>query len=168
MDPISAIGLIGSIVSVTDAGIKLSLGFYNLAQAVRTSNKSITLVSNDVSATCGILTQLKDLAQPKKREDGQEFSIFNDEGLETLRNATGGCRFVFEDLRTQLVRASHQVAGKTKPDAKIELSYQEKAKWPFAQPKIQGLRVELSNIKSNLVLILSVAHLAYAKRVALM
>ena len=168
MDPLSALGLVGTILAVTDTGVRVSIGLLGLADSVKTAAKSVRLIGNDVSATCGILAQLRDLAQPKKDAEGAEFCIFNDEGLQTLRSSTDHYSTIFGDLQGELQNASKQVAGKTNVHAKIELSVTEKAKWPFLQPKIRELRTELGHVKGNLVVILSIAHLAHAEKISLM
>ena len=99
--------------------------------------ESISQVSNDVSATCGILAQLRELAQPKLNADGVEFCIFTEEGLKTLRSATNHCNSVFVELKRKLESASKQMAGMTSANSKIELSLSEKAKWPLHQKKDQ-------------------------------
>ena len=168
MDPLSALGLAGTIIAVTDTGVRVSIGLLGLAESVKTAAKSIRLIGNDVSATCGILAQLRDLAQPKQDAAGAEFCIFNAEGLQTLRSSTDHCSTVFADLQAELQSASKQVAGRTSVHAKIELSIAERAKWPFLQPKIRELRTELGHVKGNLVVILSIAHLAHAEKISLM
>ena len=166
MDPFSALGIAASLISLTDAGIKVSFGLFSIAGKVKDADQSVQLISNDVSATCGILSQLKDLLHPKKDASGREFSIFKDDGLKTLRSSTDYCRIIFDRLKDELEKASKQVAGKRKglKSRKIELSASEKAKWPFLQPKIFSLRSELGLTKSNLVLILSIAHLAHSEK----
>ena len=168
MDPLSALGLIGSIITVTDSGTRISLGLYSLAESVKTAAKSIRMISNDVSATCGILSQLKDLTQPKKDLEGAEFCIFNGDGIKTLATSTEHCSAVFDDLKTELQKASKQISGRTSADVKVELSTTERAKWPFLQPKIKEIRTELGHAKGNLVVILSVAHLAHAEKISLL
>jgi hypothetical protein len=47
---------------------------------------------------------------------------------------------------------------------KIKLSASEKAKWPFLQPQFAELRTDLRDSKSNLLLMVTVAHLALAQK----
>lgn len=47
---------------------------------------------------------------------------------------------------------------------KFELSMLERVKWPFLQPNIDTLRVEMRDAKSTLMLMLQVASLALNKR----
>ena len=166
MDPFSALAIAGSLISLTDAGIKVSLGLFTISRKIKDADQSIQLISNDVSATCGILSQLKDLLRPRKDAYDNEFVIFKDEGLRTLRSSTDQCGIVFERLKIELERASKQLSGKRRAlkRGKIELSTSEKAKWPFIQPKIVNLRTELGLVKNNLVLVMSIAHLAYSEK----
>ena len=89
--------------------------------------------------------------------------IFNQDGLKTLRSSTDHCSGVFDDLRKALAKASKQIAEKRSFSSRIELSKSEKAKWPFHQPRALSLRSELTTVKSNLVILLSIAHLAHSE-----
>ena len=153
------------MVSIADAGIKLSCGLFSLAQKVKYAEHSIQLISNDVSATCGILSQLENLIKPKEDATGKEFVIFNEEGSSNLRASRDECQYVFNQLKEEVERASKQFSGKRRffKSNKIELSTAEKAKWSLLEPKILRLRSELGKVKSNIVLILSIAHLAHAE-----
>ncbi|KAL9631430.1 MAG: hypothetical protein Q9164_005898 [Protoblastenia rupestris] len=57
-------------------------------------------------------------------------------------------------------------ACKKPTGGKFKLSVTEKAKWPFLQPKIDGLRQDLQEAKGTLMLMLQVTSLAFTKRVA--
>jgi hypothetical protein len=77
------------------------------------------------------------------------------------------CSAVFEQIRAEAEKASKQIGEKKIAVGKIKLSSSEKAKWPFLQPKIQGLMVELSHIKNNLMVMLLIAQLAHAEKLSL-
>ena len=151
------------LVSVTDRGIKVSLGLFSIADKVAHADESVQLVSNDVSATCGILSQLKDLLEPKKDAHEKDFVLFEKDGLKTLRDATTHCSGVFFGLKEELEKASKQLkqmSCRQPHDKKVELSMSEKAKWPFRQSRILTLRNELGSAKNNLLIILSIEKLA--------
>ena len=167
MDPISALALASSLISVTDAGIKVSLGLFSVADKVRHATESAQLISNDVTSTCGILSQLKDLLEPKKNARGECAVIFNADGLKTLRASVDHCNGVFTELRNELHKASKQIAGKRQHAGKVELSTAEKAMWPLRSSRILSLRNELGLVKNNLVIILSIAHLAHSEKLSL-
>ena len=141
MDPFSAIGIAASLISITDAGIKVSLGLFSVAEKVKHADQSVQNISNDVSATCGILSQLRDLLQPKKDRQGEEFLIFNHDGLKTLRSSTDHCSDVFDELQKALSKASKQIAERRSSSSQLELSKTEKAKWPFHQPRILAVSI---------------------------
>ena len=103
---------------------------------MKNADKSVQLVSNDVSATCGILSQLKELLQPTTDAYGKERHLFKEDGLKTLKTTVEQCSAVFTELKNELANASKQIAGKRPLGKAIELSSSEKAKWPFRQPRI--------------------------------
>ena len=167
MDPVSAIGLAASLVSISDAGIKVFLGLSSVAEKVKHADQSVQFISNDVSATCGILSQLRELMGPKKDRHGQTFMIFKNDGLVALRSSANHCNCIFDQLQKALQKASKQISGVRSQDTKVMLSKSEKAKWPFYEPRILALRDELGAVKNNLMIALSIAHLAHSERLIL-
>ena len=107
--------------------------------------------------------QIKELAQPTRGPDGRELCIFSAQGLKDIHIFTTVCEAIFIEIGKELSKASKQISGKKGQD-KIVLSASEKAKWPFLQPRIKELRLELGESKNNLILMLSVTTLAHAER----
>ena len=162
MDGISAAA---SIISIATAGAQISIKLITLAEQVRTASNRVNAVANDVALTSAVLQQLGDFMNPEP-DDG--ISVFNDSGLQTTANSARTCERIFEDLHREIRKASLQVShvSNNSPGEKIKLSRLEKAKWPFLQPSMDSLRTDLREAKGTLTLILQVASLAYAKKVA--
>ena len=98
--------------------------------------------------------QIKALVEPKKNSQGVLVCIFSCEGI-------------FKEIETELAKASKQVKEQKNVNGKVVLSALEKAKWPFTQPKVLDLRLELRESKITLLLILSVSTIAHAEALSL-
>ena len=112
---------------------------------------------------------MKDLMQQKTDGDGKEFSIFSTQGLRDAERAVGQCDGVFDDIKGELAKASKQLGARSPSQSsqRLRLSPAERAKWPFLQPRMDTLRRDLKEAKNTLLLILTVATLAHAEKVAL-
>ena len=111
--------------------------------------------------------QIKALVEPKKNSQGVLVCIFSDEGLNQIKTSTDSCESIFKEIETELAKASKQVKEQKNVNGKVVLSALEKAKWPFTQPKVLDLRLELRESKITLLLILSVSTIAHAEALSL-
>ena len=162
MDPVSAAA---SVLAISAAGVQVSIKLVSLATQISTASDRITSIGNDVSLVSGILQQLGDLMGQK--DSTYDTKIFNEAGLQTTMHSANMCQQIFHDLRLAASDASMQLRACKKPTGgKFKLSVTEKAKWPFLQPKIDGLRQDLQEAKGTLMLMLQVTSLAFTKRIA--
>ena len=163
------VSIAASIIGIATAGVQVSIKLVTLATQISTASDRVSAIGNDISLTAGVLRQLGDL-MAQETKDGS-VSILNPEGLETTRTAAAMCERIFSEIEKEVKRASEQLRrykpglGKMR-GPKIDLSKTEKAKWPFLQPTIDGLRADLRDAKSTLILLLQVATLALNKRMA--
>ena len=105
--------------------------------------------------------------EPKTNSNGVSVCIFSKEGLNQIKASTASCEGIFKEIETELAKASKQVNEQKNVNGKVVLSTLEKAKWPFTQPKVQELRLELRESKITLLLILSVSTIAHAEALSL-
>ena len=101
--------------------------------------------------------------EPKTNAKGKSVCIFSAEGLTQIKVATDTCEAVFKEIESKLAKASKQVNEQRNVKGKVVLSSMERAKWPFTQPKVQDLRLELRESKITLLLMLSVSTIALAE-----
>jgi hypothetical protein len=160
-DPLS---IAGSVVGITAAGVQASVRLYALAEKVATASQRVTSIADDISSTCAILNQVRELIIPQPDAHGTLRSVFNSVALNDISHALGRCRSAFTDIDTLLRRAFEQVGKRPTMRSNIELSRFERAKWPFLQPQFDDLRNDLRDAKGNLVLMIAVASLALAQR----
>ena len=105
--------------------------------------------------------------EPKTNSRGVSVCIFSVEGLNQIKTSTDSCESIFKEIETELSKASKQVNEQRNVNGTVALSALEKAKWPFTQPKVQDLRLELRESKITLLLILSVSTIAHAEALSL-
>jgi hypothetical protein len=160
-DPLS---IAGSVVGITAAGVQASVKLYALAEKVATASQRVTSIADDVSSTCAILNQVRELIIPQPDAQGTLKSVFNSTALHDISHGLQRCRSAFTEIEALLRRAFEQVGKRPALRSKIELSRFEKAKWPFLQPQFDELRNDLRDAKGNLILMIAVASLALAQR----
>lgn len=145
--------------------MQISIKLITLATQISTASERISSIGNDVSLTSGVLQQLGELMTQKSADDNAGISIFSQGGLETTKTSASMCQRIFEEIDTAMKKASEQLRGKGRfIGGKIKLSRTEKVKWPFLQPSIESLRIDLREAKGTLMLILQVTTLAFSKR----
>ena len=160
-DPLS---IAGSVVGITAAGVQASVKLYALAEKVATASQRVTSIADDISSTCAILNQVRELIIPQPDVQGTLKSVFNTVALNDISQALRRCRSSFTDIEALLRRAFEQVGKRPALRSNIKLSRFEQAKWPFLQPQFDELRNDLRDAKGNLVLMIAVASLALAQR----
>ncbi|RYN18732.1 hypothetical protein AA0112_g11420 [Alternaria arborescens] len=160
-DPLS---IAGSVVGISAAGVQASVKLYALAEKVATASQRVTSIADDVSSTCAILNQVRELIIPQPDAQGTLKSVFNSTALHDISHGLQRCRSAFTEIEALLRRAFEQVGKRPALRSKIELSRFEKAKWPFLQPQFDELRNDLRDAKGNLILMIAVASLALAQR----
>ena len=160
-DPLS---IAGSVVGITAAGVQASIKLYAIAEKVVTASQRVRSIADDISSTCAILNQVRELIIPQPDAQGTLKSVFKSNALGDISHALRRCRSVFTEIEALLSNAFEQVRDRSTPHSKIELSKFEKAKWPFLQPQFDDLRDDLRGAKGDLVLMIAVASLALAQR----
>ncbi|KAI9873560.1 MAG: hypothetical protein M1830_010852 [Pleopsidium flavum] len=154
-----------SIIAIASAGVQISIKLIGFASQVRTAQKTINAIGNDVSLTSGVLHELAELM--KKKKPDQEVSIFSDGALRITQSSARTCQGIFEEIEAELKKASRQVSGKVTVDGGMLVpSHAERMKWPFLQPGIEGLRAELEKSKGTLMLVLQVTTPGYTEALA--
>lgn len=150
------VGLIGTIVGIASAGIKLSITLYTFSETVSTAHTEIKNVARDVSLTSAVLEELG----ASLRQDDQA-KLYSGSALRTAKDVVKECEAVFNDINLVMGKAMDSASKRGVKKGRLALSALEKLKWPFLQPKMEMLRGNLERLKSTLVLMLNV--LTYAR-----
>jgi len=161
MDPLS---IAASVVGITAAGMQAAVKLWALAEKVATASDKVKSVGDDISITCAVLRQMRELIIPRHDAQGTLRSVFNQGALNDIWHAIGRCESIFKETQTLLSRAFAKVGNRPVLQSKIKLSWVEKAKWPFLQPQFDELRNDLGSRKLDLVLMIGVANLALVQR----
>lgn len=149
------VSVAASIVGIATAGIQISIKVVTLANQISTASERISSVGNDISLTAAILHQLGDLMGQRPTPDG--LTIFSQGGLETTKSSAEICERIFGEVERETAKASEMLRGRRqRVGEKVKLSMMEKAKWPFLQPGLEALRVDLREAKGTLMLMLLV------------
>ncbi|KAF5845786.1 hypothetical protein GGP41_009658 [Bipolaris sorokiniana] len=83
-DPLS---IAGSVVGITTAGVQASVKLYALAEKVATASQMITNIADDISSTCAIFNQVRELIIPQPDAQGVLKSVFNSIALKDISDA---------------------------------------------------------------------------------
>ena len=148
------IGLVGTVVGLASAGVKLSLTLYTFSETVSSAGTDIKNIARDVSLTSSVL---KELGTNLEQDD--QTKLYSNSALQTAKEVVRECESVFIDLEKVMQKAMERTSKKTSKPGKLTVF--DKLKWPFLQPKMEVLRSNLERLKSTLVLMLNV--LTYAK-----
>ncbi|KAH6879493.1 hypothetical protein B0T10DRAFT_158527 [Thelonectria olida] len=74
MDPISAIGLVASIVGIVDLGEKVALRAQKVYHAIRDAPAELQKINADIYVLCGIFEQMKHLSEESQTIPGERSS----------------------------------------------------------------------------------------------
>ncbi|KAL8790422.1 MAG: hypothetical protein Q9213_000574 [Squamulea squamosa] len=160
------VSIAASLIGIGSAGCQIAIKLYTLATQVSTASARISSVSNDVSLTSGVLKELGEF-MTREAANGAT-SIFSQTGLDTTKSSATICESIFNDIEQAAKEASEQLRSRNRIVGKIKLSKLEKAKWPFLQPSIESLRIDLREAKGTLMLMLQIMNLALSQRMAAM
>ncbi|KAL9036914.1 MAG: hypothetical protein Q9180_004022 [Flavoplaca navasiana] len=164
------VSIAASLVGLGTAGCQIAIKMYTLASQISTASQRITAVSNDISMTSGVLKELGEFIAKDTGDEG--IAIFSQSGLETTKSSAAVCESIFNEIEGAAKEASEQLRTREKTRdrivGKIKLSRSEKVKWPFLQPSIESLRIDLREAKGTLILMLQVLNLAWSQKMAVM
>lgn len=160
MDPVSAAA---SVLAIATVGAQISIRLYSLSTQISGASHTITFLANDVAMIPGVLKELGQLVERSQADGNQR--VFSRLGLYLIDQYILSCSEAFDRLSLMLSKASTQLTGisKSSKENKIKLRPSEKAKWPFLQSGIKGLRTDLQEAKSILMLVLQLGALTTTK-----
>lgn len=162
MDGLSAAA---SVLAVGSAGIKISIKLVAFANQVKTAGDVAAAIGKDVCLTAGVLHELGELMRKKK--PNQNVGIFSDGALRTTQALASTCQDLFAKIEDALGKANRQMAKRPEDaDGPVVLSTRDRLKWPFSQPDIERLRMDLEKTKTSLMLMLQIVSLGYSKALA--
>jgi len=160
-DPVS---IAGSVAGILTAGVRVSVQLYALAEKVATAEDRVRSIADDITSTCAIFNQIRELIIPQADENAILRSVFTQPGLVTVLHALQSCRTIFAEIAKLLNSAFQQVEDPSTQRSRIKLSTRECAKWPFLQPQFDEIRSDIRDSKGNPVLLVALASLRHVIR----
>ena len=151
------ISIAASLIGIGAAGCQIAIKVYTLASQISTASERLSAISHDISLTASALQELGEFV--KREEADSNTIVLSRAGLETTKASAAVCESIFKTVENAINNASEQLKTKTKIGGKIKLSKSEKAKWPFLQPSIETLRIDLREAKTTLMIMLQFLNL---------
>lgn len=143
MSGIEILGVAASVIQIADLGARLSVKLFTFSRKIKSADKSIDSISQEIAATGAVLKQLgNELSKDENVE------LCSKEALATTKGLVDRCMDVFNDLNSSLdghFSSNSIVAG-----------WKQRLKFPFLEDQIQLLRANLERLKSSLLVMLNV------------
>ncbi|MCJ1467519.1 hypothetical protein MMC07_006144 [Pseudocyphellaria aurata] len=174
MDPVSAIGVAGSVVGIVSLGMELARILQGQIDQIATAKDRLSQFVFEVKATALALTNLQDvLLSTRNAED----RLFSDRGYDDIKMVVDRCTIVYRNIAVLISKAGAACLANVddfvdkikKPDAKpvltlnFELSKANHLLWPLKYAKVEQCVADLERLKLHLILMLNVAALAKKK-----
>ncbi|KAK5049823.1 hypothetical protein LTR84_003941 [Exophiala bonariae] len=150
MSGIEILGIAAAVLQIADLGGKLSVKLFTFSRKIKSADKSIKSVSQDIAATGAVLQQL---ASVLKKDE--KLRLCSDQAIETAKGLVADCKAIFSELDEALDNPG--TSGN-----KYISAWKERLKFPFIEPQIELLQSNLERLKGSLVLMLNV--LIYAEQ----
>ncbi len=151
MSGIEIIGLVASVVQIADLGAQLSVKLFVFSRKIKSADKSIQTVSQDIAATGAVLQQLSnELSKDKSAE------IVTKEALKTTQDLIASCQNVFTDIDAAL-------DGRISNNSLVT-GWRQRFKFSLVESQVELLRSNLERLKSSLLLMLNVLSFAIQAR----
>lgn len=141
------IGLAASVVQLADVGLRLSVNLYTYTRKVKSADRSIEALSNEIATTGAILRQLG-----AQFDDEHTRQLCKPQAIDTARGLVADCEKVFAKLQ--------KLADPLEPAKKSKVGILQRVKFTFLESHIDELKANLDRLKSSLLVILNLLILA--------
>ena len=179
MDPITAIGVAGSVVGIVSLGIQLGQIIQVQIDQVTGADERLVNFYLEIRDTSNALRDLGDLLVEDKHN--QRGRVFKERGHRDIKTVVERCYVVFRNVaaliskagaaclaavddfveKTEKRKTLTEGAEKVKLDIQpLELNKLDRVLWLFRHSKIEQYVADLDRLKVTLILMLNVASLA--------
>ncbi|KAJ9602070.1 hypothetical protein H2200_013430 [Cladophialophora chaetospira] len=152
MSGIEILGIAASVIQIADLGARLSVKLFVFSRKIKSADKSIESISQDIAVTGAILQQLGDEISKDENAD-----LITKEALKTTEGLISGCQKVFTELDSEL-------DGRVSKNVSVVVGWKNRVKFALLEAQIDLLRSNLERLKSSLLLILNVLTFAVQVR----
>lgn len=178
-DPITIIGLIGSVVGVANTGLKLAHTLYGFNHKVRIAEQSAQSVADEIEDTAITLKEFGKNLKAEKKSQGEYVdhrhsnlltvrSVCSIEFYRTTHQNVSEIKTVFEETEDLLLEAGTIVRNEGGGIDHIEFRRSDRLRWPFRKSKLEMMQRDLERLKLSLSLKMQVmnhARATYDKKV---
>ena len=144
MSGIEIVGIAASVIQIADLGARLSVRLFVFSKKIRSADKAIEAISQDIAATGAVL---RELGLELSKDENAE--LCTNGALSTAKNLIAACQKVFDELNAEL-------EGQTATVPSIVMAWKARLKYSFLEAQIELLRSNLERLKSTLTLMLNV------------
>ena len=155
------LGVIASVIQIADTGLRLSIKLYTFGEIVASADKAVLTLSKDVSLTSSVL---KELGQILENDGKVDAKFLTRTAIKTADEVVKECLEVFKEMDTIIVKKMPNLRAPGVQKSSKATVLLERLKWPYLQPKLQLLQINLDRLKSTILLMLNV--ITYARQVA--
>jgi len=183
MDPISALGVAGSVVGIASFGIQLSQVLYRFTSQAVSATQSLNSILSGIHATTCALNQVHGILAEdiENLERTGRAIFFSAKAVEDVKGTADKCLILFwrieatitnktgsnfeDELIQRLSGFNSDVLGKKdcapiNVDATLTaLSRWKQLRWPYIAPKLDDYNNQLLRLQMNLVLMFTVISL---------
>lgn len=145
MSGVEILALAASVVQIAELGGKLSVKLFTFTRKVKSANKSIDALSQDIAATGAVLQQLGVTLS----KDGS-LKVCSQQAIDTAKNLVDDTQRVFKNLEKLVEGDEKRSIGK------LGISLKQRLKFPFIESEIEQVQANLERLKSSLLVILNV------------
>ncbi|KAK7895051.1 hypothetical protein LTR67_005790 [Exophiala xenobiotica] len=144
MSGIEILGIAASVIQIAELGCRLSVKLCVFSRKIKSADKTIDSISQEISATGAVLQQLgNELSKDENAE------LCSNEALATTRKLVDNCMSVFTELESSL-------DGCSSSSNSVVAAWKQRLKFPFLEAQIEVLRSNLERLKSSLLVMLNV------------
>ncbi|KAK5197454.1 hypothetical protein LTR99_007824 [Exophiala xenobiotica] len=144
MSGIEILGIAASLIQIAELGCRLSVKLCVFSRKIKSADKTIDSISQEISATGAVLQQLG--SELSKDENAE---LCSNEALATTRKLVDNCMSVFTELESSL-------DGCSPGSNSLVSAWKQRVKFPFLEAQIEVLRSNLERLKSSLLVMLTV------------
>src|ERR1700712_1210803 len=127
MSGIEILGIAASVLQLADVGAKLSVKLFVFSRKIKSADKSINRISQDIAATGAVLQQLG-----KEISKDEHLQLCSNEAMSTAQRLVGDCNKAFSELDDAL-------DGRLTKNT-VVMGWKQRLKYPYMEAQIELLR----------------------------
>jgi predicted nucleic acid-binding Zn-ribbon protein len=136
------VGLVGGLITICEAGGKISQSLYNLGHTLVKAKDQINELARELSNVSAAFGSLADVLGPCK-------GLVKQALLDNTQAILDACKSTYAEIEETVSLVERQ-----------SLKARERSKWPFRKAKVKQLKSRLESAKATLDLMVNIMHLS--------